>query len=194
MIVDLDTAVAVLRRGEIVAFPTESSYGLGGDARREAAVERLFLLKGRSEKKPPPILVSDESMLELLVEEVPARARALMERHWPGPLTLVLPARRDLSSRLVSHAGVGVRRSPHLIADGLVAAFGGPITASSANRAGEPPALLGREVEAIFGSSFPVLDGNPAPGGPPSTVIEVPRTGGLVVIRAGALDPALLME
>jgi L-threonylcarbamoyladenylate synthase len=192
--VDLDTAVSALGRGEIVAFPTESSYGLGVDARQPEAVERLFLLKGRDETKPPPILIGDEAMLESLVEEVPARARVLMERYWPGPLTLVLPARRDLSPRLVSPAGVGVRRSPHLIANRLVAAFGGPITASSANRAGEPPALSGPEVEAIFGSSFPVLDGSPAPGAAPSTVVEVSRAGELVVIRAGALDPVLLMK
>jgi L-threonylcarbamoyladenylate synthase len=194
VIVNLETAIELVGRGEIVAFPTESSYGLAADVCQPEAIERLFLLKGRSETKPPPILIRDESMLSRLVEEVPLRARVLMKRYWPGPLTLVLPARPGLSPHLVSPAGVGVRHSPHPIADGLVAGFGGPVTASSANRSGERPAMSGEEVEAIFGSSFPILDGSSAPGAPPSTVVEVSHTGALVVIRAGVLDPALLME
>ena len=130
-----------MSRGEIVAFPTESSYGLGVDALSSHALERLFALKRREPGKPPPILISDDRMLELLVAHVPPRARELMARFWPGPLTLVLPARPGLPASLVSDGGVGVRRSPHPLADALVAAFGGPVTATSANLSGRPAAL-----------------------------------------------------
>jgi L-threonylcarbamoyladenylate synthase len=190
----LDAAVAALRAGGVVAFPTESSYGLGVDALSAEALARLFALKGREESKPPPVLVDGPAMLDALVAEVPVRARSLMSRFWPGPLTLVLPARRELPRRLVSADGVGVRRSPHPTADALVRAFGRPITASSANRAGGPPALTADAVRAIFGDQVLVLDGGPAPGAPPSTVVGVCRSGALTVLRAGALDPTWLNE
>jgi L-threonylcarbamoyladenylate synthase len=187
-------ATAALSRGEIVGFPTESTYGLGVDALSETALERLFVLKGREPGKPPPILISDEAMLKLLVATVPPRARQLMERFWPGPLTLVLPARPGLPEALLADGQVGVRHSPHPIADALVRAFGRPVTATSANRSGAPPAVAADEVRAIFGDAVQVLDGGPAPGAPPSTVARVSESGELWILRAGALDPALLPE
>jgi L-threonylcarbamoyladenylate synthase len=111
-----------------------------------------------------------------------------------GPLTLVLPARPGLPPELVSSAGVGVRRSPHALADALVAAFGRPVTASSANLSGAPPAHTTAEVRAIFGTRVHILDGGPAAGAPPSTVAQVDAAGRVTILRVGALDPARLSE
>jgi len=181
-------------RGEVVAFPTESSYGLAVDALSSEAVGRLFALKGREPGKPPPILVADEEMLARVVARVPDAARALMAKFWPGPLTLVLPARAGLPEALTSEGGVGVRRSPHPVADALVRAFGGPITATSANPSGAPPALRAAEVRAMFGERIHLLDGGDAPGAAPSTVARVGEDGTITVLRAGALDPKRLTE
>jgi L-threonylcarbamoyladenylate synthase len=189
---DTVAAARALARGEIVAFATESSYGLGVDARAPAALERLFALKGRGPQKPPPLLVADEAMVALLAARVPPRARALMARFWPGLLTLVLPARDDLPTALVHDGGVGVRRSAHPSASALVRAFGAPITATSANRSGEAPAHTAAEARALFGAALHVLDGGPAGGAAPSTVVRVADDGTLEILRAGAIDPALL--
>jgi len=187
---DLAPFVAALRRGEIVAFPTESSYGLAVDARSPEALERLFALKGREPGKPPPLLVDGAAMLALLVTSVPARAQALIAKHWPGPLTLVLPAQPELPEPLVLDGGVGARQSPHAIANALCQAFGAPITATSANPSGRPPAMTAEETHAWFGDAVHILDGGRAGGGKPSTVARVNADGTLTILRAGAIDPA----
>jgi L-threonylcarbamoyladenylate synthase len=191
-------AVLALSRGGIVSIPTESTYGLAVDALSAVALERLFALKSREPGKPPPILISDEAMLKLLVDHVPQKAQELMARFWPGPLTLVLPARADLpkslAEALVLDGGIGVRRSPHPIADALTQAFGRPITATSANPSGQPAAVRASQVWDYFGDSLYILDGGDAPGAPPSTVARVDDSGQITILRAGALDPARLQE
>jgi L-threonylcarbamoyladenylate synthase len=182
-------AAAALAAGEVVALPTESSYGLAVDALSEPALERLWAVKGRPEGKPPPILVADEAMLAHLVAAVPEAARALAAKFWPGPLTLALPARAGLPAAIVEAGFVGVRRSPHPVADALVRAFGGPITATSANRSGEP-AALDAEGAALDGVAL-VLDGGRASGAPPSTVARVHADGRIEVLRAGPIDPTV---
>jgi L-threonylcarbamoyladenylate synthase len=194
----LTEAAAVLARGGIVAFPTESSYGLGADALDEQALALLFALKGRPEGKPPPVLIASEAMLGRLVSRVPERARALMARFWPGPLTLVLPAHESLPRALVSDGKVGVRLSPHPLATALVAAVGRPLTATSANPAGAAPANSAAEVCAAFGEAIArgqlhVLDGGAAPGAPPSTVVAVGDDGALTILRAGAIESSLIL-
>src|SRR5690349_10069144 len=96
--------IAIIRRGGVIIFPTETIYGLGCDATNERAVQRLLDIKGRSGQayKPPPVLIAGEAQLNLLVENVSEGARELMQKHWPGALTLVLPARKKLSSFLIS--------------------------------------------------------------------------------------------
>lgn len=178
-------AVLALGRGEVVAFPTESSFGLGADALDARALARLAALKGREPGKPPPVLIADEAMLAQLVERVPERARALMRQHWPGPLTLVLPARPELPEAIVADGGVGVRLSPHPVATALVRAFGRPVTATSANPAGQPPALTAGEVARYF-PGLTIIEGE-AGGGAPSTVVRVADDGTLTVLRAGAM-------
>jgi tRNA threonylcarbamoyl adenosine modification protein (Sua5/YciO/YrdC/YwlC family) len=127
-------AVAALRRGDVIAFPTETLYGLGADALNAAAVNKVFQLKGRDFANPIPVLVADRDMLGTLVAEVPPLAERLIANFWPGPLTLVLSARKGVAEPLLnSSGGVGVRISDQSIATELAKALGYPITATSAN-------------------------------------------------------------
>jgi L-threonylcarbamoyladenylate synthase len=185
---ELAVAVVALRRGEIVAYPTETFYGLAVDAFDELALARLRELKGRAEKAFSVLVVGAE-MLERLCEPPSPRALSLMERHWPGALTLALPARPDVPAALVADGCVAVRESPHPLARALVRAFGGPVTATSANLAGAPPATTAGQVEATFGDRCVVLPGGTTPGGAPSTLARV-RDNRIEVLRPGAVTIA----
>jgi L-threonylcarbamoyladenylate synthase len=189
---ELALAVVALRRGEIVAYPTETFYGLAVDARDELALARLRELKGRGEKAFSVLVVGAE-MLERLCEPLSARARALIDRYWPGALTLALPALPNVPAALLADGCVAVRESPHPLARALVRALGGPITATSANLPGAPPATTPAQVEAALGGRCLVLPGGTTPGGAPSTLARV-RGNRIEVLREGAviLAPALL--
>ena len=187
----LDTAAAILRAGGVVAFPTETFYGLGAAALNSAGVDRVFLLKGRPRSSPLLVLVDSVAMVER-VAEITDVARVLMARHWPGALTLVLRARSAVPSAVTAGTGtVGVRLSPHPVARDLVRTLAEPITAPSANITGEPPPTRAADVVRYFGDTVDlVLDGGETPGGLASTVLDVsvdpPR-----VIRAGAVHVTL---
>jgi L-threonylcarbamoyladenylate synthase len=181
---DIHAAAAALARGEVVGFPTETFYGLGADALSAAALDGLRALKGRGVEKAISLLVN-ESMLDSLVAEISPRARALMAAHWPGPLTLALPARPGLPEGLVSDGCVAVRWSPHPVAQALVAALGRPITATSANPAGASPPTTAAGVRAYFPDCV-VVDGGETPGGKPSTLARV-RGDVVEVLRPGAI-------
>jgi L-threonylcarbamoyladenylate synthase len=184
----LARAATILRDGGLVAFPTETFYGLGAPADDPAAVRRVFHVKGRDESKPLLVLVDSIAMAESLAAAVTPRARALMAEHWPGALTLVLRARAGLPRELTAGTGtIGVRLSPHPIAQGLVSALGRPLTAPSANREGAEPPTTAADVLRVFDGAIDlVLDGGATAGGPPSTVVDVtadaPR-----VLRQGAV-------
>jgi len=185
-------AAAALRRGELVVFPTETLYGLGADATAAAAVERLVAARGRTPGKPILVLVRDLAMALAVATEVPAAARRLAARFWPGPLTLVLPARAELPPALTAGTGtVGVRVSSHPLAAALVAALGRPVTAPSANPPGaEPPRRLA-EARAYFADAVAAwIDGGTLPGGA-STVAAV-EDGRVRVLRAGTIAAAAL--
>ena len=182
---EVAAALAALRGGQVVAYPTETFYGLGVDAFDAAALERLRALKGRGEKAIS-MLIEGEEMLARLCAEVPPRARQLMAKHWPGALTLALPARPGLPEALVADGCVAVRQSPHPIARALVAGFGGPVTTTSANRSGEPPATTAAMVRAALGAGCQVLDGGTTAGGAPSTLARV-RGDVVEILRAGAV-------
>ena len=187
----LADAVGALRAGRLVAFPTETFYGLGAAALTSAAVRRIIDVKGRPEGKPLLVLVDSIAMVERLAVEIPERARALMTRHWPGALTLVLAARAQVPAEVTAGSGtVGVRLSAHPVAQALVRALGQPITAPSANPSGLPPPTTAADVLGYFPHGLElVLDGGATPGGAPSTVLDVtvepPR-----VLRAGAVEIA----
>ncbi len=170
----LDAAAAILQGGGLVAFPTESFYGLGADALDPRALERVFAVKGRPESKPLLVLVDSVKMAEELVSEVPAGARELMARHWPGALTLVLKAAAHLPDRLTAGTGtVGVRMPGHPVALAVVRAAGRAVTAPSANPSGADPPTTAVDVRRYFeGVVDLILDGGTTAGGSGSTIAD----------------------
>jgi len=168
-------AAEVIRDGGVVAYPTETVYGLGALALHEAAVEQIYGLKQRQHYKPLSILIEDPSALEGLVQTIPGSARALMARFWPGPLTVLFLAAGHLPSILTGRGGkLGVRVSSHPVARELVRAVGAPITATSANRSGAPICRTGEEVLRQLGGQLEfILDGGLTPGSEGSTIADV---------------------
>jgi len=167
-------------------------YGLGADARAPAAVAQLVAVRGREEGKPILVLVRDLAMAETVAAVVPAAARRLAARFWPGPLTLVLPARPGLPPALTAGTGtIGVRVPAHPLAAALVAGLGAPVTAPSANPPGvEAPRRL-EEARAHFGARIRVyLDGGTLPGGA-STVAAVEGERVRVLRRGPIAEEAL---
>ena len=183
---NLSDAVAALARGEVIVFPTETLYGLGADALNFSAVEKVFQLKGRDPHNPFPVLVSDRAMLDSLVTEITPLAEKLMARFWPGPLTLVLPARTDVPKPLVnSTGGVGVRISSQPIAQEIVKMLGRPLTATSANPSGQPGAQTLAQARNYFSGEIEIfIDGGALASRTGSTVAAVARSK-IKIIRAG---------
>lgn len=180
-------AAEVLRRGGIVAYPTETSYGLGALARDAAAVGRLAAAKGRTDGKPLPLLAGDRRQVDE-VAELDAAAARLADAFWPGPLTLVLPARPGLPAEITAGTGtVGVRVSSSEVARALALAAGGALVSTSANPAGGAPALRPEDLDPELRARLDaVLDAGPAPGGLPSTVVALDR-GSARLVREGAV-------
>lgn len=168
-------------------LPTDTVYGVGGDAFTPAAVAALLAAKGRGRHKPPPVLIGDIMTMDALATEVPADARALAQEFWPGPLTLILTAQPSLMWDLGETRGTVALRVPdHACALALLKATG-PLAVSSANRSGRPPALECADAAEQLGDSVSVyLDAGSTPGQIPSTIVdctgEVPE-----ILRAGAI-------
>lgn len=180
-------AAAAIVRGEIVAYPTETFYGLAVDALNVTALERLFALKGRGENKASALLVSDLAMFAELCRDIPQPALELAKRHWPGPLTLAVPARDGLPAAIVTDGCVAARVSSHPVAQALVVAVGRPITATSANPSGAAPVRRADQLGPLFpGGGFHILDGGETAGGAPSTLARI-RDDRIEVLRAGPI-------
>jgi L-threonylcarbamoyladenylate synthase len=185
----------VILRGGVAAFPTETFYGLGADAQNEAALQKIFLLKGREENKPLLLLIGKREWLSGIVRNISPVAQQLIEEFWPGPLTLVFEASSQLSNLLTAGTGtIGVRISPHPIAQALLQAVGRPITATSANLSGQPSATLASEVYHSLGNRLDaILDGGQTAGGMGSTVLDV--SGPIPkIIRPGAISWAQIVS
>jgi L-threonylcarbamoyladenylate synthase len=188
---DIDHAVRVLAGGGLVAFPTETVYGLGADARIAAAVERVFMVKGRPRAHPLIVHVADASGLDAWTAEPPAIARLLAAAFWPGPLTLVLRRAASLPGTATGGAEtVGIRVPSHPMARALLAAFGGPIAAPSANRFGAISPTTADHVVADLGDAVDyVLDGGACDIGVESTIVDLSR-GHAVLLRPGGIARA----
>ncbi len=168
----LSNALAALRQGKIVGMPTDTVYGLAVDPGIPAAVEALFDLKGRPYDKPVALLVDSAEQAQQIVE-VPPAAMALADRHWPGPLTLVVRSQIDLPPWVGDRRGtVGVRIPDHPVARALLAAAG-PLAVTSANRSGEPPARDADGARAIFGDAVAEYLEGTCRGGEASTVVDM---------------------
>jgi len=190
----VERAAEVIRGGGVVAYPTETVYGLGASALHEAALEQLYRLKQRQRHKPLSILIEDQNGLEGLVQTIPAGARALIARFWPGPLTLVFLVARHLPAVLTGGGDkVGVRVSSHPVARELVRAVGTPITATSANQSGAPSCRTGEEVLRQLGGRLEfILDGGLTPRSEGSTIVDVTvEPPKMVRVGAIAVDEVL---
>ena len=185
----LESAVAVLRRGGLVAYPTDTLYGLGADALNEAAVERVFEAKGRPQGMPLPLLIGEREQLSMVVEAVPEAAWKFAEAFWPGGLTLVLSVGPDVPALITARGWkVAIRLPDHSIPRELARQLGRPITGTSANRSGGPEPTTADEVRRQLGEAVDiVLEGGPKPAGRSSTVVDM--TGELPrVLRQGSVS------
>jgi L-threonylcarbamoyladenylate synthase len=188
MLVTMDvTTVAQLllsRPGCVCAYPTETFYGLGARIEDGAALNRIIVAKGRDALKGMIVLVSDMDMAESLAE-MDDRQKALLKRLWPAPVSVVLQAARALDPLLAPEGRVALRISPHGMATELVRQLG-PLTSTSANRSGKPPARTAEEVVGQDLDIDAVLDGGPTPGGKPSTLVDL-TVWPPVCLREGAV-------
>lgn len=186
---DIQTAVALLRAGETVAFPTETVYGLGADALNPLAVKKIFRIKGRPADHPLIVHIADVSQLDLWAESIPRAVWRLSARFWPGPLTLILPRRSDVPQEVTGGQNtVGVRVPDHPVATALLQAFGSGIAAPSANRFGRVSPTTAQHVREGLGSKVGmILDGGPCSVGVESTIVSLLH-GRAVLLRPGGLS------
>ncbi len=182
----ISEAADIIRRGGLVAFPTETVYGIGADGSNPDAIRRIYEAKGRHESKPILVLISHRKDLGRLVQCIPGRVNALMDACWPGPLTLVFRASGDVPRELLGQGTtIGVRHSSASIAGALCRAAERPVTAPSANRSDGAEPLTAEEVAAQIGDRVDlILDGGHSPSDQPSTVVDV-SNGAPRLIRAG---------
>jgi L-threonylcarbamoyladenylate synthase len=185
----LEEAAAVLEAGGVVAFPTISFYGLGADALNKTAFFQIFRIKNRPYSQPLPLLIPDASWVERLAAYVDDRARKLMDRFWPGGLTLVFRARQDVVPYLVSpDTTIGLRVPSHLVPVGLLSVLNRPITGTSANFTDTPPCNTAACVQnSLIIQPDLILDGGPTPGEAASTVVDV-SSHPFRIIRAGLIS------
>ena len=182
-----------LRQGGVIAIPTETYYGLGADPFNPGSVRHLAKVKGRINGKPILLLIGAREQLSDLVDHVPPAAIALMEAFWPGPLTIVFPARTGVHELITAGTGtVGVRwTSLAALADILQRV--GPLTGTSANRSGETPARTAHEVQQALGDKIDlIIDAGTMPGGLPSTVVQV--QGQTQIVREGTITRASIQQ
>lgn len=185
----IQEAARVIEAGGLVVFPTRALYGLGADADNPSAVARLFQAKGRATTNPVSILIRSRELLAALVEEVPPTAIPMMDRFWPGRLTLVFWAKAGVSSLLTAGTGkIGIRVPDHPVAAALVNALPGPITGTSANFSGSPGVSRIEDLPQDFLNQMDlVIDAGPLKGRVGSTVIDV-TTHPPLVLREGAVS------
>jgi L-threonylcarbamoyladenylate synthase len=181
-------AAQLIVKGGVVAFPTETFYGLAALATDYQAIDKLYQLKKRPAQKSISILIADPAELDDWIETIPNQALHLMARFWPGPLTLVFAAAIHLPTNLTADTGkIGVRSSSHQVAQALVREVGAPITATSANRSKSPSCRSAGEVITQLGSDLEaILDAGLTPGGKVSTIADV-TTCPPKILRIGAI-------
>ena len=185
----IENGISVLRQGGIVAFPTDTVYGLGAGAGLPRAIERIYEVKERPRDMALPLLLADVSQVTGLAESVPPVAWTLIHNFWPGALTLVLTKAASVAD-IIAGGGttVAVRIPAHPVPVALAKGLGTPIVGTSANVSGQPSPLTAREVHSQFGDRVDlIIDGGRCPGGKESTVVDV--TGEIpVVLREGAIS------
>ena len=183
----LTYALRVLNAGGLVAFPTDTVYGVGALAFNQKAIESIYTAKDRPIEKAIPILIADIEDMEKVGVDVPQSAYRLAARFWPGPLTCIIPKQPTLPEAVSATSTVGVRMPDHEIARTLLRAAG-PMAVTSANISGQPSPSTAEEVFAQLNGRIPlIIDGGPTPGGIPSTVVDC-STSELKILRKGPLS------
>jgi L-threonylcarbamoyladenylate synthase len=184
----LQRAVDWLRAGCVVAFPTDTFYGLAVDPQSSPAVQLLFEIKGRDSRSAVPLVAASIHQVEQCCGPLGIQARRMAERFWPGPLSLIVDAPASIASEVYgADPTVAIRVPAHPVARALCEAWGGPLTATSANRSGQAPARTAGELVGLGPDErLLVVDGGSTPGGLPSTIVDV-RGASPVLVRAGAL-------
>jgi tRNA threonylcarbamoyl adenosine modification protein (Sua5/YciO/YrdC/YwlC family) len=179
----IEEAAAALRAGRLVVAPTDTVYGVCAHPDQPDAIERLFVVKGRPETKPIPLLVADADALGPIGATLSEPEQRLVDAFWPGPLTLIVET---------PHGSEGVRVPDHDGMRALLRASGGVLRVTSANLSGEPPALTAEQAREPLGDRVAmILDDGPVAGGVPSSVVSV-KNGALNLLREGALSASLL--
>ncbi|MBM4145293.1 MAG: threonylcarbamoyl-AMP synthase [Nitrospira sp.] len=189
----LHSAVDVLKTGGIIAYPTETFYGLGAKFDKETSLQRLYEIKHRPREKAMPLIIGHKGQLSSIAADINNSAIKLMERFWPGPLTLLFPAKKHLSEFITAGTHkVAVRIPGESFALHLAKHARFPFTATSANPSGMPPARDAETVMRYFGDQIElIIDCGPSPGGLPSTIVDV-TTEDTRILREGAVKKELL--
>ena len=186
-------AIETLQSGNLVAFPTDTVYGLGADHFNISAIIKLFESKGREYNKAIAILVGSSEQVELIAERFTENARILVNKFWPGGLTVIVPKRKDIPDLLSSTQTIGIRMPDHPFAQELLKKFG-PLATTSANLSGGPNPLTAADVMAQLNTRIPlVLDGGTCPGGVPSTVVDC-TIDQLHILRYGPISEESLQK
>lgn len=189
----IEQANALLAAGELIAFPTDTVYGLAADISNEAAIERIFQVKERDENKAIAVLVASETQIPLLTDELPPAALRLARAFWPGGLTLIVRKLATLPPALSPTDTVGIRMPDHPFARRLLERTG-PLATTSANLSGGPNPKTAQDVLSQLGGRIPlIIDGGSCPGGVPSTVVDCSGDQ-IQVLRAGAIPTERLLE
>ncbi len=184
----LEYSVQLILAGKIVALPTDTFYGLGADPFNLAAVSEIFRIKRRASERPIPLLVSSLDQAADLVADPPELFFTLAKKFWPGPLTMVVPASRQIPLKITANTGrVGIRWPSAPLAEALITALGRPLTGTSANLSEHPACATAAEVEEQIGSVLPlILDGGATGGQRPSTVVDL-RGDRVRILRPGGI-------
>jgi L-threonylcarbamoyladenylate synthase len=184
---EIEKAVKILRKGGVIAFPTDTVYGLGADAFNSSAVERVYKIKKRPKYQQFPLLIAEVKQLTVLAEPIPEIAWFLSRRFWPGGLTLVLLKRDSVPAYLSASPTIAVRIPNHSACLALIQRLGDPIIGTSANISGQRPALTAQEVGAQLGGKIDfIIDGGKCTGGKESTVVNITHESP-VVLRQGII-------
>jgi L-threonylcarbamoyladenylate synthase len=184
---EIEKGVKILQKGGVIAFPTDTVYGLGADAFNPTAVERIYGIKNRPKYQPFPLLIADVKQLTVLAEPIPEIAWFLARRFWPGGLTFVLSKKDLVSAYLTSRPTIAVRIPNHPVCQALIQHLGNPLIGTSANISGQPAALTAKEVEQQLGGKIDlIINGGQCPGGKESTIVDITHEPP-VILRQGII-------